>query len=63
MRRNFEAVHREADPDTEWLDRAALEAEVVSDAFHGGMLQRRSAMMHMGRFVAGLADAATGAAR
>ncbi|WP_411840396.1 NAD(P)/FAD-dependent oxidoreductase [Paracoccus sp. ME4] len=58
LRRNFEAVHREADPDTEWLDRATLEAEVVSDAFHGGMLQRRSAMMHMGRFVAGLADAA-----
>lgn len=58
LRRNFEAVHREADQDTEWLDRAALEAEVVSDAFHGGMLQRRSAMMHMGRFVAGLADAA-----
>lgn len=58
LRRNFELLHREADPETEWLDRAALEAEVVSDAFHGGMLQRKSAMMHMGRFVAGLAGAA-----
>lgn len=58
LRRNFEAVHREADPDTEWLDRPALEAEVLSDAFHGGMLQRRSAMMHMGQFVSGLAEAA-----
>lgn len=58
LRRNFEAVHREADPDTEWLDGSALESEVVSDAFHGGMLQRRSAMMHMGQFVAGLARAA-----
>lgn len=58
LRRNFEAIHREADPDTEWLDKAALQAEVVSEAFHGGMLQRKSAMMHMGRFVMGLAEAA-----
>ncbi|WP_378949173.1 NAD(P)/FAD-dependent oxidoreductase [Paracoccus sp. R86501] len=58
MRRNFEAVHREADPQTEWLDKPALQAEVNSDAFHGGMLQRKSAMMHMGQFVVGLAEAA-----
>ena len=58
LARNFEAVHRLADPDTAMLTRADLGAEVVSDAFHGGMLQRRSAMMHMGRFVNGLAAAA-----
>lgn len=58
MRRNFEAVNREADPETEWLERGALHDEVRSDSFHAGMLQRRSAMMHMGRFVVGLADAA-----
>ncbi|MDB6177656.1 FAD-binding oxidoreductase [Paracoccus sp. Z330] len=58
MRRNFDAVNREVDPDTEWLDRNALGHEVVSDAFHAGVLQHRSAMMHMGRFVIGLAEAA-----
>ncbi|SNT73787.1 NAD(P)/FAD-dependent oxidoreductase [Paracoccus seriniphilus] len=58
MRRNFEAVNREADPETEWLERDVLHDEVRSDSFHAGMLQRRSAMMHMGRFVVGLADAA-----
>lgn len=58
LRRNFEAVHREVDPDTAWLDRDAIRSEVVSDAFHGGMLQRKSAMMHMGQFVIGLAHAA-----
>ena len=40
------------------LTRADLAGEVLSDSFHGGMLQRRSAMMHMGRFVAGLGEAA-----
>jgi glycine/D-amino acid oxidase-like deaminating enzyme len=58
LARNFEAVHRLADPETAMLTRADLGGEVVSDAFHGGMLQRRGAMMHMGRFVAGIAAAA-----
>lgn len=58
LRRNFEAVRSGADPDVIWLDRAALASEIVSDAFHGGMVQPRSAMMHMGQFVAGLAEAA-----
>jgi glycine/D-amino acid oxidase-like deaminating enzyme len=58
LARNFEAVHRDVDPDTALLSRADLAREVVSDSFHGGMLQSRSAMMHMGRFVAGLGEAA-----
>ncbi|MTH78434.1 NAD(P)/FAD-dependent oxidoreductase [Paracoccus aestuariivivens] len=56
--RNFEAIHAEVDPDTELLTRADLQAEVGSDQFHGAMLQKKSAMMHMGRFVSGLAEAA-----
>lgn len=56
--RNFEMVHREVDPDTAMLSRAELEGEIGSDAFHGAMLQQKSAMLHMGKFVAGLADAA-----
>jgi len=56
--RNFEAIHREVDPDTALLSKSDLAGEIGSDAFHGGMLQRKSAMMHMGRFVVGLAEAA-----
>ncbi|CUA87591.1 Glycine/D-amino acid oxidase (deaminating) [Chelatococcus sambhunathii] len=56
--RNFEAVHREVDPDTALLGRADLAGEIGSDGFHGAMLSKKSAMMHMGRFVTGMADAA-----
>lgn len=58
LRRNFEAVHAEVDPDTAMLSAADLKDEVGSGAFHGAMLSRKSAMMHMGRYVAGLATAA-----
>ncbi len=56
--RNFEAIHADVDPDTALLSRADLAGEIRSDAFHGAMLQHRSAMMHMGKFVVGLATAA-----
>ena len=56
--RNFQAIHDEVDPDTALLTRADLRDEIGSDAFHGAMLQKKSAMMHMGRFVTGLAEAA-----
>ncbi len=55
--RNFEAVNREVDPDTALLSADDLTGEIGSP-FHGAMLSRKSAMMHMGRFVVGLADAA-----
>ena len=58
LTRNFEALHREVDPDTAMLSRADLVGEIGSDSFHGAMLSKKSAMMHMGRYVAGLADAA-----
>jgi glycine/D-amino acid oxidase-like deaminating enzyme len=58
LARNFEALHREVDPDTALLRREDLADEVGSDAFHGAMLSRKSAMMHMGRYVTGLATAA-----
>lgn len=58
LRAGFELIHREVDADTEWLDKAQLAGEVGSDAFHGAMLYRKSAMMHMGRYVNGLAEAA-----
>jgi glycine/D-amino acid oxidase-like deaminating enzyme len=56
--RNFEAVQREVDPDTELLSATDLKREIGSAAFHGAMLSKKSAMMHMGRFVSGIAGAA-----
>ncbi|WP_019997190.1 NAD(P)/FAD-dependent oxidoreductase [Aureimonas ureilytica] len=58
IRSNFELVHAEVDPDTAFLSREDLRAEIGSDAFHGAMLSKKSGMMHMGRFVVGLAEAA-----
>ncbi|MDR3517489.1 MAG: FAD-binding oxidoreductase [Azospirillaceae bacterium] len=55
--RNFEAVNREVDPDTALLSASDLKAEVGSP-FFGAMLSPKSAMMHMGRYGAGLAAAA-----
>ncbi|RWB51563.1 FAD-binding oxidoreductase [Mesorhizobium sp.] len=55
--RNFEAIHAEVDPDTALLSPADLKSEVGSP-FHGAMLSKKSAMMHMGRYVTGLASAA-----
>lgn len=58
IRANYEAIHAEVDPETALLTREDLRGEIGSDAFHGAMLQKKSAMMHMGRFVVGLAKAA-----
>lgn len=55
----FEALNRDCDPETELVPRDRLHTEIGSDAFFGGLLYRRSAMMHMGKFGAGLADAAS----
>jgi glycine/D-amino acid oxidase-like deaminating enzyme len=56
--RGFERLNRECDPETELVPRARIREEIGSDAFYGGLLYRKSAMMHMGKFGAGLADAA-----
>lgn len=55
---NYKAIHPQVDRETELLSRADLGREIGSDAFHGGLLMKKSAMMHMGRFVVGLAEAA-----
>lgn len=56
--RNYKAIHAGVDRETDLLTRADLTSEIGSDAFHGGLLMKKSAMMHMGRFVVGLAEAA-----
>lgn len=58
IRKNFELIHAEVDPDTAFLTREELRDEVGSDAFHGAMLSKKSGMAHMGRLVTGLAEAA-----
>ena len=58
MARGFEMLNREFDPDTELVSPERIRNEVGSDQFHGGLVYRKSAQMHMGRFGAGLADAA-----
>lgn len=54
-----EEIRREVDPSVRWLSRDELRSEIGSDEFHGGVLYPHSAMMHMGRYVNGLADAAS----
>jgi glycine/D-amino acid oxidase-like deaminating enzyme len=56
--RGFELLQREADPEAQLIPRTELHREVVSDAFHGGIMFPKSAQMHVGRFGAGLAGAA-----
>ncbi|MDR7151852.1 glycine/D-amino acid oxidase-like deaminating enzyme [Hydrogenophaga palleronii] len=61
-----DALHRSAeqlvadgvDTDVEVLDAARVRDEVQSERFVGGLLYKRSAQMHMGRFAHGLAQAA-----
>lgn len=58
LARNFDLIHTEVDPDTALLTAAEAAEETGSASFHGAILFRRSAMMHVGRYVTGLARAA-----
>jgi glycine/D-amino acid oxidase-like deaminating enzyme len=58
LRRQQDVLAREVDPETEIIEAKDLIAEVGTQRYHGGLLQRRSASMHMGRYGVGLAEAA-----
>jgi glycine/D-amino acid oxidase-like deaminating enzyme len=58
LARSQELLAANVDPDTEMVSRAQLAEEVGSDRYHGGLIYRKSAGMHVGRFVRGLAEAA-----
>jgi glycine/D-amino acid oxidase-like deaminating enzyme len=58
LARGFDFLHSKIDPETELVPPERIRAEVGSNSFHGGLLYRKSAQMHMGRFAVGLADAA-----
>lgn len=51
-------VADKVDTDVAVLSAAEVSAEVASEGFVGGLLYKRSAQMHMGRFANGLAQAA-----
>lgn len=58
LEKTAELIHRVVDPNIELIDAAHIGNEVQSDRFYGGLLQRHGGQMHMGRFAAGLAQAA-----
>jgi glycine/D-amino acid oxidase-like deaminating enzyme len=53
-----EVLAREVDAETAIVAKADLGTEVATGRYYGGLLQRRSASMHVGRFGVGLAHAA-----
>lgn len=58
LKRNQELLAKEVDPDTAVVSRDGLGNEIGSRRYYGGVLQKRSANLHVGRFGLGLADAA-----
>ena len=58
LARGVERLRRDVDTDVELIDAAHIREEIGSDLYFGGLLQKRSAQMHMGRFAAGLGAAA-----
>lgn len=58
LEQTAELIRREVDPDVEIISRERIRGEVESDSFFGGLLQKRGGQMHMGKFAAGLANAA-----
>jgi glycine/D-amino acid oxidase-like deaminating enzyme len=58
LRREQAVMARDFAYDTEIISRDEQRREVGSDAYHGLLLDRRSAALHPGKYVAGLAQAA-----
>src|SRR5204863_5713124 len=59
LARSYKLLSDGVDCDTRLLTKSDLRAEIGSEAFHGGLLFSKSGSMHMGKFVCGLAVAAT----
>jgi glycine/D-amino acid oxidase-like deaminating enzyme len=58
LARSFEQLRREVDSQIELVPAERIQDEVASSRYFGGLLFRKSAQMHMGRFGRGLAEAA-----
>ena len=63
LARSQELLAANVDPETRMIARADLRNEVGTDRYYGGLLFPKSAGMHVGRFVRGLATAAAQAWR
>jgi glycine/D-amino acid oxidase-like deaminating enzyme len=58
LRSAWQLMRDTVDPEIELISKDDIRCEVGSDAFHGGLLQKRGGQMHMGKFGVGLAEAA-----
>lgn len=58
LARACDLLRAEVDPHVEMVPAEQIRTEVGSDQFFGGLLQKTSAQMHMGKFGVGLAHAA-----
>lgn len=58
LARAQDVLAREVDADTSVVRRSDLATEISTDRYFGGLLQRRSASLHVGRYGVGLAAAA-----
>lgn len=58
LTKTYDALRREVDADVELVPAARIRDEIASDGFFGGLVQRNGVQMHMGKFGAGLAEAA-----
>jgi glycine/D-amino acid oxidase-like deaminating enzyme len=58
LRADFDLIHANVDGETRFLGREELAGEIQTDAAFAGIIYEKSAMMHMGRYLVGLAEAA-----
>jgi glycine/D-amino acid oxidase-like deaminating enzyme len=58
LARGQELLAAHVDPDTHMVRREDLASEIGSKRYYGGLVYRKSAAMHVGRFVRGVAEAA-----
>ncbi len=58
LKRAQDVLAREVDSDTEIIEKSSLPGEIGSSIYSGGLLQRRSASLHVGKYGVGLAHAA-----
>ncbi|BEO69109.1 FAD-dependent oxidoreductase (plasmid) [Serratia marcescens] len=58
LKATYEALRSTVDTDVELLGADEIRREIDSDAFHGGLIQKRGGQMHMGKFGIGLAQSA-----
>lgn len=58
LARSQEMLAANVDPQTWMVSQADLSSEVGSERYYGGLIYGKSATMHVGRFVRGLAEAA-----